>query len=79
MSRYFDGKLISCDVKVVKPCHQIYRLFTEKFSLDPAECLFVDDATANVAGAIACGWQGIVFHGSEEELENKMRAMGVQI
>ena len=79
VSRYFDGKLISCDVKVVKPCHQIYRLFTEKFSLDPAECLFVDDATANVAGAVACGWQGIVFHGSEEELETKMRAMGVKI
>ena len=79
VSRYFDGKLISCDVKVVKPCHRIYRLFTEKYSLDPAECLFVDDATANVAGAIACGWQGIVFHGSEEELENKMRAMGVKI
>ncbi len=79
VSRYFDGKLISCDVKVVKPCHRIYRLFTETFSLDPAECLFVDDATANVAGAIACGWQGIVFHGSEEELENKMRAMGVKI
>lgn len=38
-SRYFDGKLISCDVKTVKPCHEIYRIFTEHFSLNPDECL----------------------------------------
>ena len=36
VSRLFDGKLISCDVKTVKPCHRIYRLFTEKFRIkDP--------------------------------------------
>jgi len=79
VSRYFDGKLISCDVGVVKPSREIYRIFTEKFSLNPEECLFVDDAPANVAGAIACGWQGIVFHGDAEELERKMSAAGISI
>ena len=79
VSRLFDGKLISCDVKIVKPCQRIYQLFTEKFSLRPEECIFIDDATANVAGAIACGWQGIVFHGSSEELEDKLRQSGVRI
>lgn len=79
VSRYFDGTLISCDVKVVKPSREIYRLFTEKFSLKPEECLFVDDAPANVAGAIACGWQGIVFHGDAAELERKLLASGINI
>ena len=79
VSRYFDGKLISCDVKVVKPCPEIYRRFTEKFSLRPEECLFIDDAPANVAGAIACGWQGIVFHGDEKELEQKMLDFGCRL
>ena len=79
VSRYFDGKLISCDVKVVKPCHRIYELFTEKFSLKPEECIFIDDANANVAAAIACGWQGIVFHGDAEELKQKLRKAGVRI
>ena len=78
VSRLFDGKLISCDVKVVKPCHRIYQLFTEKFSLRPEECIFIDDAAANVAGAVACGWQGIVFHGSSEELEVKLRHSGIR-
>ncbi len=76
-SRLFDGKLISCDVKIVKPCHRIYQMFTEKFSLEPSECVFIDDAPANVAGAIACGWQGIVFHGRSDELEAKLNKLGV--
>lgn len=79
VSRYFDGTLISCDVKTVKPSREIYKLFTEKFSLKPEECLFIDDAPANVAGAIACGWQGIVFHGDADELERKMIASGINI
>lgn len=77
MSRYMDGKMISCDVKVVKPMWEIYHLFTDKFGLDPEECLFIDDSTANVAAAIACGWQGIVFHGDAEELCEKLRNAGI--
>ena len=79
VSRYFDGKMISCDVMTVKPCHEIYHLFTQRFSLRPEECLFVDDTPANVAGAIACGWQGIVFHGDVSELEKKMKQYGIQV
>jgi len=76
-SRYFDGTLISCHVRVVKPSREIYRIFTDRFSLKPEECLFIDDAPANVAGAIACGWQGIVFHGDADELERKLAASGI--
>ncbi len=79
VSELFDGKLISCDVKVVKPMWEIYHLFTDRFGLDPEECLFIDDATSNVAAAIACGWQGIVFHGSAEELRRKMLELGIRL
>ncbi len=78
VSRYFDGKLISCDVRRVKPMYEIYRAFTEKFGLKPEECLFIDDAPCNVAAAIACGWQGIVFHGDAEALEEKLRRAGIR-
>ncbi len=78
VSQLFDGTLISCDVSVVKPCPQIYHLFTEKFSLKGEECVFIDDAAMNVAGAVSCGWQGIVFHGNAEETARKLREMGVR-
>ena len=77
VSRYFDGKMISCDVHCVKPDPAIYRLFTDRFSLQPEECVFVDDSTANVAAAVHSGWQGIVFHGSASELEERMREKGI--
>lgn len=79
ISRCFDGKLISCDVKIVKPCRKIYKLFTQRFGLKPEECLFIDDSHANVAGAVACGWQGIVFHGSSQELERKLSDAGIKV
>lgn len=77
VSRLFDGTMISAEEKTVKPCPEIYRRFTERFSLQPEECLFIDDAPINVAGAIACGWKGIVFHGDAEELEEKLLLSGV--
>lgn len=79
VSQYFDGKLISCDVKVVKPMREIYQIFTDRFLLDPEECLFVDDSAANVAAAITCGWNGIVFHQDAGQLRLKMRSMGIRI
>ncbi len=79
VSEYFDGKLISCDVKVVKPMREIYQIFTDRFLLDPEECLFIDDAPANVAAAITCGWSGIVFHQDAVQLRRKMRQFGIRI
>lgn len=77
ISRLFDGKLISCDLHIVKPSREIYRHFTDQFHLLPGECVFIDDAPVNVAGAIACGWQGIVFRGSAVEAERELRDLGV--
>ena len=79
VSRYFDGTLVSAFVKTVKPNPVIYRLFTEEFHLEEAECVFIDDAPINVAGAMACGWQGIVFRGDAARLERSLREMGVAI
>lgn len=78
VSKLFDGTLVSAFVKTVKPCPAIYRLFTEEFKLEEAECVFIDDAPINVAAAVACGWQGIVFHGDPAELEEKLKAIGVR-
>ena len=79
VSRFIDGKLISCDIKVVKPMREIYQIFTERFLLDPEECLFIDDSAANVAAAITCGWSGIVFHQDASQLRTKMRQFGLPV
>ena len=79
ISKLFDGKMISCDLGIIKPHPEIYRTFTEQFGLKPEECLFVDDLPANVAAAVGCGWQGIVFQGSAADLACRMQQYGIEI
>lgn len=78
-SKFFDGTLISADVKLVKPQREIYDLLCSKFSLKPEECVFIDDSAANIEGAEVAGMSGIVFHGEADEAREKLRALGVNV
>lgn len=78
-SKFFDGTLISADVKLVKPGREIYDLLCSKFSLKPEECVFIDDSAANIEGAEVAGMRGIVFHGEADEAREKLRALGVNV
>jgi len=51
------GVVVSCEIGLIKPDPKIYQHLTERFSLQPAECIFVDDMQENVDAARACGWQ----------------------
>ena len=78
-SRFFDGTLISADVKLVKPQPEIYRLLCETFSLIPDECVFIADAINNAEGAFLCGMHPIVFHDDVSELRARLREEGVDL
>ena len=78
-SKFFDGKLISADVHVIKPQPEIYRLCLEKFGLKPEECFFIDDAPANIEGALCCGIAGAVFHGDAALLRRQLREAGIPV
>lgn len=67
--RFFEGVLISADCGHLKPEHEIYDIFFERFGLVPAECIFIDNNPSNVEGAINAGMSGIVFHGDASELD----------
>ena len=72
---YMDGGVFSFEVKAVKPEPEIYRCLCDKYYLKPEECLFTDDVPANVKGAQACGFQGIVFEGYEKTYPVIMKAL----
>ena len=65
----FDDYVVSGREHLVKPGHEIYELLTERFDLDPARTLFIDDSPANIEGALHCGWQGICYN-REGKLRN---------
>ena len=70
-----DGGVFSFEVKAVKPEPEIYRCLCDKYDLKTEECLFTDDVPANVKGAQACGFQGIVFEGYEKTYPVIMKAL----
>lgn len=57
----FDGDVVSCEVGVVKPMPEIYDLLLERFSLEPAETIFIDDRRENIDAAEAKGIQAFHF------------------
>lgn len=60
----FDDFVVSGREHLVKPGHEIYECLTERFQLDPARTLFIDDSPANIEGALHCGWQGLCYNKS---------------
>ena len=62
---YFDGGIISSEVRLSKPDIRIFNLLLEKYSLLPAETLFIDDIEANVKVAESAGMTGMTTFGEE--------------
>lgn len=58
---HFDGLVLSHEVGVRKPAPAIYAHAQRLAGCRPDECLFVDDLPANVEGARAFGWHGLVY------------------
>ena len=56
-----DGGIFSCDVRMIKPDREIYEALAEKYSLNPGECVFIDDLARNIQAGIDFGFRGIQF------------------
>jgi glucose-1-phosphatase len=74
--RHFDAVVLSYEIGVRKPKAGFFAHCQRLAGCAPAECVFIDDLAANVAGAQACGWQGIVYTGSED-LRQRLAALGI--
>lgn len=57
--KYFDGKVVSGHCKLLKPEKEIYELLCSTYSLNPIECVFIDDTKANIEAAEKFGIKGI--------------------
>jgi putative hydrolase of the HAD superfamily len=74
--RYFDALVLSHEIGVRKPRAGFFQHCQELAQCAPEECLFIDDLPANVAGAKALGWQGIVYTGIDD-LRARLAALGI--
>ena len=60
----FDGIVVSSHEGVAKPDAEIFRRVLQRFNLEAARTLLVDDAERNVDAARALGWKAILFTSS---------------
>ena len=57
----FDGAVVSCQEKLLKPEPELYQRLFDRYQLKPEECFFIDDQPGNIASAQALGMSGHVF------------------
>jgi 2-haloacid dehalogenase len=73
-----DGCVISGIEGVVKPDREIFEILLNRYDLDPAATVFIDDTVANAATARAVGIQAIEYSGAGK-LRRELRELGVPV
>lgn len=73
---WFEGTVVSSAEGVIKPDPRIYQVLLERYGLQPASTLMIDDNPRNVAAAHALGMQTVLFE-SPEALRAALETAGV--
>jgi 2-haloacid dehalogenase len=73
---WFDGIVVSGVEGIVKPDARLYVRLLERYDIDPARAVFIDDNQHNVQTAVALGIHGIHFR-SPPELRAELAALGL--
>ncbi|MCP2265435.1 HAD family hydrolase [Promicromonospora thailandica] len=73
-----DDVIVSGREGMAKPDRRMFELVAERFGVDPARAVFVDDKPVNVDAARGVGFHGIVFTHTAA-LRQELRALGVPV
>lgn len=57
----FRDGVFSSRTRLCKPEPEIFRHCVERFGIDPAQTIFIDDMAENVAAARVAGWRAVQF------------------
>ena len=55
LKELLDGFVLSCDIKAIKPDLAMFKEILDKYQLDPANCVFLDDIEDNTSAAEKLG------------------------
>jgi HAD superfamily hydrolase (TIGR01509 family) len=73
-----EDVIASFEAGVMKPHEGIYMQAEERFTLDPAQTVFIDDRLENIEAVRRRGWHGIVHQHHDATVE-ALRTLGVRI
>ena len=75
--KLLDAKIVSADIKAVKPDREFFDYVLKTYDLKAKECFFIDDLAANVKGAYECGIDGYQYNGNAGLLREFMERVGI--
>lgn len=61
----FDGIVVSGEERLIKPDPRIFQCLFERYGVDPARAIYIDDARRNVDAAAALGMHAWWFQGAD--------------
>ena len=73
----FETAVLSYEVGVMKPAAKIYQVAAEQAGVPPGEIFFTDDRAENIEGALAAGFDALLFT-TAEQLAHDLRSRGVR-
>lgn len=73
---WFEGIVVSGTEKTRKPFADFYHIMFNRYNIDPARAVFIDDNAKNIKGANEVGMNTIHFK-SAGELEKELKELGV--
>ncbi|RFS19233.1 HAD family phosphatase [Chitinophaga silvatica] len=74
----FDGIVVSGDEKMIKPDQKFYQLLLERYNLNAANCVFIDDNIKNVNAALTLGFHALHFT-NPDKLRSDLQMLDVII
>jgi 2-haloacid dehalogenase len=75
---WFEGIVVSGEEGVAKPDEEIFKLLLDRYRVDPATAVYIDDTGAHVETARRLGLAGVVFR-SAAELRHDLAALGLPV
>ncbi|HYK47940.1 MAG TPA: HAD family phosphatase [Parafilimonas sp.] len=76
--QWFDGILVSGEEKTRKPFPEFYQKLLDRYNIDPARAIFIDDNLRNVRAAEDAGINGIHFLNAKQ-LREELRKFHVEV
>jgi glucose-1-phosphatase len=74
--RHFDDRVLSYEVRAMKPQPEIFRQAIARAGCPPEACFFTDDIAGYASAAREHGIDAVQFH-SFEQAQQEMRARGI--
>lgn len=74
----FDGIVVSGEEGIAKPDREIFDRLIQRYDVDPATAVYVDDRAGNVTAAGQLGLAGVVFTGAAG-LRNDLARLGLPV